>query len=250
MKRAFDEQHSEFIDASQAVAPELERNLADVASLNRSLGSHRLVARFLSGWFQRRGCYRVLVLAAGAGDIPRVIADWCENRRISVQIDALEANPAALEIARAQGAKYSNIQWLRGNPLSFESGHTYDLVCSLALHRFSETDAIRLLRHGRKSSHHFVLFADLERSLGAYLGVWLAAALLLREPLARHDGRLSARRAFTWVEMHRLAAEAGWEDFGHARFLFCHQAVWLTERELGGIPAVVLPDTDGFPCPT
>jgi SAM-dependent methyltransferase len=78
-----------------------------------------------------------------------------------VQIDAVDASPGAIEIARKQSAKYTNIQWLRGDPLKFEDGHTYDLVFSIGLHRFSETDAIRLLRHARESSHHFVLFADI-----------------------------------------------------------------------------------------
>jgi hypothetical protein len=106
------------------------------------------------------------------------------------------------------------------------------------------------LRHARKSSHHFVLFADIERSLGAYLAVCLATAFFIRDPLARRDGRLSARRAFTWSDMHRLATEAGWEDFGHARFLFCHHAVWLAERDLAADPALVLPGADAVPCPT
>jgi hypothetical protein len=38
---------------------------------------------------------------------------------------------------------------------------------------------------------------------------------------------------------------AGWSDFGHARFLFCRQAVWLDARTGGDIPLA-----DALPCPT
>ncbi|MES2570237.1 MAG: hypothetical protein V4710_09315, partial [Verrucomicrobiota bacterium] len=65
----------------------------------------------------------------------------------------------------------------------------------------------------------------------------------------RYDGRLSAQRAFSFAEMHALAETAGWRNYGHARFLFCRQALWLDEQTLGDIPEPVLA-TERLPCPT
>ena len=86
----------------------------------------------------------------------------------------------------------------------------------------------------------WVLVSDLERSLFTTLGVWLLTALIYRDPMTRHDGRVSAKRAFSFGELHELAESAGWIDFGHARFLACRQALWLedaTEIEEVGLPA-------------
>lgn len=250
MKRSFNPDEPELMDRSQPVSPELETDLMNLVSLNRYFGSHRLVRRFLSRWLAHDHSYRILDLATGAGDIPRLIVDWARGRGISVRIDAVDANPSTLEIARKHSAGYPEIQYLRGNVLSYEASETYDLVvCSLALHHFSEEDAARLLRCCRERSHRFVLVSDLERSLATLAGVYALTALVYREPMTRFDGRLSARRAFSFAEFRGLAEAAGWHHFGHARFLFCRQAIWMDERTTGEIPVLVASMEEAMPCP-
>ncbi len=251
MKRVFDESKPELMDVPQPVSPELERDLANLVSLNRWFGSHWLICRFLFAWLQPGTNYRILDLATGSGDIPRLIANWCAKRGITVQIDAVDGSAATLEIARRQSARYANIQWIQADALTYDSGQTYDLVfCTLALHHFSEENAIKLLQRCRRLSHHYVLVSDLERSMATYAGVWLLTALIYRDPMTQHDGRMSARRAFSWWELRQMAQAAGWEHFGQERFLFCRQAIWLSERELGGIPVEAEPLPHVLPCPS
>ena len=47
-----------------------------------------------------------------------------------------------------------------------------------------------------------------------------------------------------------LAEAANWENFGHARFLFCRQAIWLDGRDAGDIPIADAAVDEGLPCPT
>jgi hypothetical protein len=94
------------------------------------------------------------------------------------------------------------------------------------------------------------LVSDLERAWSTVVAVWLLTALIYRDPMTKYDGRLSARRAFSYAEFRNLAATAGWTDFGHARFPFCRQAIWLVSRALGDIPAPVIEETGPMPCPT
>lgn len=235
------------MDVPQPVTPELERDLANLVSLNRNFGSHRLVIKFLESWLTPGRSYRILDLATGAGDIPRLIADWCEKRGISVEIDAVDANESTLAIARGLSANYDRIHWIKGNALTYENG-SYDLVCcSLALHHFGEEDAVSLLRQCNENSHRFVLVADLERSAFASIGIKLLTTLFYRDAMTRHDASLSAKRAFSWAELHTMAELAGWEEFGHARFLFCRQAIWLSKQHFGDIPLDPMPDV--APCP-
>jgi SAM-dependent methyltransferase len=232
MPRDFDPHEPELMDLPQPVTPELEKDLANLVGLNRHFGSHRIVRKFLRGWLAADRPWRVLDLATGAGDIPRLIATWAKTRGIAVEIDAVDANPATLEIASRQSAAHPEIRWHRGDALTFGDPGAYDVVCcSLALHHFSEADAVTLLRRCRELSRRFVLVTDLERSVSTRLGVWLVTALIYRDPMTKFDGRLSARRAFSFAEMRTLAGTAGWRDFGHSRFLFCRQAVWLERAE-------------------
>lgn len=230
MPREFDVDEPELMDRPQPVSAELECDLANLASLNRWYGSHRLARHFLRRWLRPGGTYRVLDLCTGAGDLPRVMVDFARAQGIRIFITALDANPASLEIARRRCAGYSEIEFAAGDAMTFPAAG-YDLIhCSLALHHFSEGDAIALLRRCRESSARWVLVSDLERAWFTTLGVWLLTVFFYREPMTRADARTSARRAFSFSELKNLASAAGWRGCSQERFAFCRQAVWL-ERD-------------------
>ena len=89
---------------------------------------------------------------------------------------------------------------------------------------------MHLLRQCRALSNRFVLVSDLRRGLLATIGVYLLTALIFREPMTRTDARLSAERAFSFHEFRALAERAGWRNFGHRKFRFARQAVWLERK--------------------
>ena len=237
MQRDFSPNEPELMDLPEASPADLEHALLNLASLNHRFGSYRLVRRFLSSWLTPGHTYKILDVATGGADIPRLIADWARKHGASVQIDAIDASAATLRIASEQSTAYPEIRLLHADALSYSSPTTYDLVtCCLALHHFSDCDAVRLLHRCRSLSHRFVLISDLERSRLAQAGVWLATSLLYSCPMTRHDGRRSIRRAFSFHEMRSLAETAGWPHFGHARFPFFRQGLWLDEQNAGEIP--------------
>ena len=238
------------MDRPQPVTPKLEECLRNLVSLNRHFGSHRLVRKFLAQWLAPDRCYRVLDLCTGMGDIPRLMVDWARACGVTLRIDAVDASDSTLELARQGGEAYPEIQFVRGDVLTFETKETYDLVtCSLALHHFSDEDAVVLLRRCRDLSHRFVLVSDLERSLPGLLGVQLLTSFFYRLPMTQADAKTSMQRAFSFAELRALAEAAGWENFGHMRFLFCRQAIWLDERSPAEIPVeAAVPDV--LPCPT
>ena len=171
---------------------------------------------------------RVVDLATGSGDIPRLLVDHARRIGAQIEIDAVDRQAATLEIARRLSADYPEISYHAANILEWDCAQGYDIsLCSLALHHFSEDDAVKLLRRCRALSTRFVLVSDLRRGFLLQGGVYMLTALIFREPMTRFDARLSALRAFSFVEMRELAIQAGWKDFGHKRFRFGRQAVWL-----------------------
>jgi 2-polyprenyl-3-methyl-5-hydroxy-6-metoxy-1,4-benzoquinol methylase len=115
-------------------------------------------------------------------------------------------------MARRLSAGYPEITCHCADVLKFGSAGAYDLVlCSLALHHFSEADAVAVLRRCRGLSRRFVLVADLRRGFLASFGVHLLTSIIFRDPITRSDARVSARRAFTLPELRELATRAGWE---------------------------------------
>jgi len=93
-------------------------------------------------------------------------------------------------------------------------------LCTLTLHHFRNEDALRLLREAARVARVRVVVSDLERTRAAWLGARLLSATLWRtNPITRHDGPLSVRRAFRTGELEELGRRAGLRDVRVRRHL-------------------------------
>lgn len=228
MKRQFDPAEPELMDRPQPVSAELISDLRNLRQLNRYFGSYALTTHFLQRWIQPGAQLRVLDLATGSGDIPRLVVDYARKVGAIVEVEAIDQQGSTVEIARGLSADYPEIEFIEGDLLSFGESGKYDLVlCSLALHHFADESAVRVLGRCRQLSRKFVLVSDLRRGWLASVGVHLLTTFIYREVMTRTDARLSAARAFSFREFRSLAERAGWDNFGHRKFRFGRQAIWL-----------------------
>ena len=226
--RRFEPGEPELMDRADATAAELERALTSLRGLNRWFGSYRLVMLFVRRWIRRGDRLRIADLATGSADIPRLVVDHARSVGAEVTLDAIDFQPTTTKTAQHLSRAYPEITCRCEDVLEFSQAGAYDIVlCSLALHHFSEADAVRLLRRCRELSRRFVLVSDLRRGWLASLGVRLLTLLIFRDPMTRSDARVSAQRAFTLTELRELARRAGWERFGSGKFPLARHAVWL-----------------------
>src|SRR5438094_6254763 len=183
MKRSFDPAILEMMDRPQPVSAELERDLKRIRQLNRWFGSYRLVLTFIRRWITPGARMRVVDLATGSGDIPRLLVDHARTIGAQIEIDALDQQPATLEIAESLSAEYPEISYHPANILEWDCAQGYDIaLCSLVLHHFSDDDAVKLLRRCRALSNRFVLVSDLRRGFLLQAGVYMLTALIFRQP--------------------------------------------------------------------
>ena len=220
------------MDRPQPVSPELLSDLSNLRALNRYFGSYRLVRLFLRRWIRPGDQLRILDLATGSGDIPRLVIEFARKAGGEVEIDAVDLQASTIEIARRLSAGFPEIRYHCADIHHFGDENSYDIVLfSLALHHFSGDQAVALLRRCRRLSRGKVLVADLCRSWFAKLGVDLLTATVFREAMTRNDARASVERSFSFQELDHLASEAGWRDYGHRRFRFARQAIWLEHSQ-------------------
>jgi 2-polyprenyl-3-methyl-5-hydroxy-6-metoxy-1,4-benzoquinol methylase len=226
--RQFDPSLLELMDRPDPSGPELARALVNLQRLNQHFGSYRIIRRFLKRWLKPGEKLSVLDACTGFGDIPRLIVESARQQGSPVKVLAMDMQPATLDIARRGSDLFPEISYVQADVRSFESKERFDIVlCSLALHHFGWSEAVEILRRLRRLSGRAVLISDLLRSLTGLVGVHLLTSTIYRDPMTKFDGRLSIRRAFSFGEMKKLAMEAGWDGFGHRRFLMSHQALWL-----------------------
>ena len=205
----------------------LRKDLVQLSGLNRTFGARRAVASL----FQRltANLRRVVLvdLASGYGDHGRNLTEKARARNLELAVIALDSQRKTLQIARRATPSDHKILYVQADarhlPLRNQRA---DLVfCSLALHHFSDEDAVVVLREMNRVGRLGSACIDLVRSRMAACGIWLLTTFIVRDPMVKHDARLSIRRAFTAREMRGLAERAGWRSLEQTKFFWFQQAV-------------------------
>ncbi len=222
------------MDRPQPVSPELISDLENLRTLNRYFGSYRLIRWFLRRRIKPGADLRILDLATGSGDLPRLVVQFAREVGATVQIEAVDFQASTIEIAQELSIDFPEIRYHCADIHHFGEDGAYDLVLfSLALHHFSAEEAASLLRRCRALSRGHVLVADLLRGWFAKIGVDLLTFFIFREAMTRNDARVSVARSFSFRELDDLARAAGWSNYGHRRFRFARQAIWLDPSATG-----------------
>jgi SAM-dependent methyltransferase len=205
----------------------LRSDLENIARLNGAFGGRRAVEKV---FHQLAGSDSRLVLvdlAAGYSDHGRNLMAKARARRSEVAVVAVDFQFQTLRIARAATPPGEKMFFVQADArrLPFRDKGADLTFCSLALHHFADDDALTVLREMARISRRGLACADLVRSRLAAFGIWLLTAFIVRDPMVRHDARLSIRRAFTAGELIALARRAGWPGLRQINFLWFQQAI-------------------------
>ena len=121
-----------------------------------------------------------------------------------------DVSPVALEHAAARCAGVGDVRWVETDVLGADLPGRHDLVCcALFLHHLERTEAVALLRRMAGATDRVLFVQDLRRSRLGYALAWSALRVLTTSDVARTDGPISVRAAFTPGEAGALAADAG-----------------------------------------
>lgn len=209
---------------------ELERDLRNLETINRWFGGRSAVLGILATFVRDLNLRQVLVIdiCTGYGDHPRAMVAWARRRKLSTTVIAVDRQWDTLTSARKATPTDAPIHFVLADArhLPFREAAADLSMCSLALHHFAEDDAAQVLEEARRVAARGVGCMDLRRGRLAYAAVWLLTAVILRDPMTRHDARISVLRAFSRDEFQDLALRAGWERIWYSRL------PWFRQRML------------------
>src|SRR3954463_272603 len=99
-KRQFAASEPELMDRADASPAELEMALRSLRGLNRYFGSYSIVSQFMRRWIKFGDRLRVVDLATGSADIPRLVVDHARKAGAKVEVVAVDFQPSTIETAR------------------------------------------------------------------------------------------------------------------------------------------------------
>jgi len=200
----------ELLDGERLDPDELRTNLREMAMLNRLPGgigdSIRAVERLLDG----KADATVLDIGTGGGDFVRRLA-----RERAAHVIAADVSADVLEITRRNLADTNDVTVLQADVLALplRDAEVEVAHASMLIHHLEPPKVVRALSEMRRVARVGIVINDLRRGPVA-LAVTAATVLAMsRGAYTRHDGVLSARRAYTLRELDQLAAEAGLRVF-------------------------------------
>jgi SAM-dependent methyltransferase len=213
----------------------LAGSLDDLARINRWLGGTRLTVRALerlTAGLPAGAELSVLDVGGGGGDIGAAVVGWARRRRLQLRLVVSDLSPAMLDLASARAAREDGVSVAladaRALPFADDS---FDVaISSLLLHHLSPGDAVTALREMGRVARAGVVANDLVRGWLGYVGARLVTRLITRNPITRHDGPVSVRRAYTGPELAALARRAGLVPVHLDGFLGYRVAMTATSR--------------------
>jgi ubiquinone/menaquinone biosynthesis C-methylase UbiE len=223
--RQFDPNEPELMDRPDVNKEWLREELETLERLNR-FGGHRLMLGYIQKLLENRKVesLNVLDLATGAADVPRAIVAWARKLGLKIRVTAVDGNQEVLRSAREWCRNWPEIQLEHFDLLEIPyAPESFDIVlCSLALHHFTNEDAVRVLRSMNEITRIGFVLNDLQRN---WLTIWTAELLartVMRSPIVKNDGPQSFRAAFTVSELRSMAEQAGMKNFRVKR----HQGIY------------------------
>jgi 2-polyprenyl-3-methyl-5-hydroxy-6-metoxy-1,4-benzoquinol methylase len=192
----------------RALTPELldcagtadaDRNLRELARINRWFGGHRTLLQMMRGLVHPQEHFTVLDVGAGSGDMGR-----CLTRHFrKVRVVSLDRRPMHLRHASSPRVVADAFQ------LPFAS-HSFDFVlCSSVLHHFPDSGVVDMISRLRFFARRALLLLDLERHPFAYHFLPITRRILRWGPLTVHDGPVSVAAAFRLEELVSHTRAAG-----------------------------------------
>jgi SAM-dependent methyltransferase len=176
-----------------------DRNLRDIARINRWFGGHDALLRILRGFVSPDERFSLLDVGAGSGDMGRCITRHFRNAKV-VSLDHREFH---LRDAASPRVVADALQ------LPF-SKQAFDFVlCSSVLHHFPDFEVVKMIASLRHFAQRALLLLDLERHPLAHRFLPITRRIFGWSPLTLHDGPVSVAAAFRLEELLSLAAAAG-----------------------------------------
>lgn len=197
--------------------------LVDIDRLNTWFGGYAITFRELRRLIRDIPRSRSLVIVdVGGGTATlacRLVQAIARGGR-PVRVIVVDRDPHVLKLGlgAADGNVSVTFVQAEATALPFRPRSADVLTASLLFHHLDPDAAIAALVEMRTTARVGVVVNDLLRSRCSLALVWLATRLLAQTEMARYDGPLSVRRAYSAVELGKLATRAGLSPLSIRRY--------------------------------
>lgn len=201
----------ELMDADDLPADRYAQVLRDLARVNVVTRAAAPTLRWLDA-VTRAGATTVLDVGFGQGDMLRTIARWARRHGRTVALLGVDINPRSAPIASALTDSTEGIRYHTGDAAAFVAQMPTPpdvIISSLVAHHMTDAELVGFIGWMERTAMRGWFINDLHRHPLAWWGYRALAAMMRVDPIVRHDGALSVRRAFVRRDWEQALSAAG-----------------------------------------
>jgi len=199
----------ELLDLPNIPADDIERNLYELAFINRWLGGHSITLRGFYELAKSATSISLCEIGCGGGDNLKAIESKTGAYNHPLRLTGIDINPDCILVAKKMHWKnpadfiVSDYQQVR-----FESKPDI-IFSSLFCHHFRKEELIQMFRWMYENSGTGFFINDLQRHPLAYYSIRWLTSVFSKSYLVKNDAPLSVRRGFKKKELEDLLMQAG-----------------------------------------
>ncbi len=212
----------------------LQDALADVSFVNKWLGGQKITLDGLDYFFNKypQNQYSIADLGCGDGEMLRKMADYCRKKGIKATFLGLDLNSKSVALAIDQSQEYPEIAYRQKNILELDTTEArLDIITTtLTMHHFTDNEIVGFLKCFGQLSRLGWVVNDLHRSSIASVLFRAFSSIFMNTYIARYDGLVSIKRAFTKKELTTFAAQLGLTEY-KIGWRWAFRYLWITDMK-------------------
>jgi len=201
----------ELLDRSDIPFEDIKQNMRELDFINAKLGGHDITLQGLRTMLKnldlRNIPVSILEIGCGGGDNLRVIKDYCQRRKIKVQLSGVDINPHCIEFARSR-KENTHIEFYISDYKLISLDKKPDIIFnSLFCHHFNDEEVKQIFLWMKQNSRVGFFVNDLHRHPLAYYSIKSLTRFFSKSYLVKNDAPLSVLRGFKKDELEMLYAQ-------------------------------------------
>lgn len=198
----------ELLDRDDIPFADIQQNMRELDFINTWLGGHAITINAVKSFIKKHGnqlnSIRICEIGCGGGDNLRVIRDYCQRQKITVELIGVDINPHCIQFAQSRAAN-KDIQFIHSDYRTVQLQQQPDLIfSSLFCHHFTEEALLEQFNWMQRNAKLGFFVNDLQRHWLAYHLIKWLTSIFSKSYLVKHDAPLSVARGFSRNELQQI----------------------------------------------
>lgn len=206
----------ELLDGTGIPFKDIQQNLRELNIINHWLGGHRITlegAKAFSCYSIPGASLHILEIGCGGGDNLRVIGQWAQKNKISVQLTGVDINEQCIRVAQKDPLNRNTRFIAADYKKAYISPLPHVIFSSLFCHHFTDEEVVFMLQWMAKHAQLGFFINDLHRHPLAYYSIRAVTRFFSKSYLVKNDAPLSVLRGFSSTDWYRLFELAGLSEY-------------------------------------